>query len=211
MSSEHGEEQALINSARLGDEAALEALIRTHAPRLLRLAYGILGEHQGAEDAVQDALIDAWKGLSNFRGDAARATWLHTITVRTSPARCPRRTRRRRRIVDDRPPGRAAVGRPRLLGGPGRRPRAVRSTRAVTTRPDQPSRPVPHRCAARRRRGVASLSRGSHHRLPTGHREGENPAPPRGPRHRPRPPRTPRPRTRPPNPAESATQEAHRP
>lgn len=83
MNLDNGDELALIDSARLGDEAAFEALVQAHAPRLLRLALGILGESHAAEDAVQEALVQAWKGLSNFRGDAALATWLHTITVRT--------------------------------------------------------------------------------------------------------------------------------
>jgi RNA polymerase sigma-70 factor (ECF subfamily) len=83
MSGEAGEEQTLIDSARRGDNAAFEALIRAHGPQLLRLAYGILGDREAAEDAVQDALVHAWTGLSNFRGDAALSTWLHTITVRT--------------------------------------------------------------------------------------------------------------------------------
>ena len=83
MGRERGDERALIDSARRGDDAAFEALIRTHGPHLLRLASAILGDRQAAEDAVQDALVHAWRGLSNFRGEAALSTWLHTITVRT--------------------------------------------------------------------------------------------------------------------------------
>jgi len=62
-----------------------------HAPRLLRLARGILGDAASAEDAVQEALFQAWRGLSGFRGDAALSTWLHTITVRS----CQRQLRAR--------------------------------------------------------------------------------------------------------------------
>lgn len=73
----------LVDQARRGNEAAFAALIRDHAPRLLRLAHGILGDQGAAEDAVQEALLSAWRGMSGFRDEAALATWLNTITVRT--------------------------------------------------------------------------------------------------------------------------------
>lgn len=73
----------MLHDARRGDEAAFTALVTVHAPRLLRLARGIVGDTAAAEDAVQDALLQAWRGLSGFRGDAALSTWLHTITVRS--------------------------------------------------------------------------------------------------------------------------------
>lgn len=83
MHTPSADDRALIECARHGDDAAFEALVRAHAPSLLRLAYGILSERDAAEDAVQEALLHAWQGLSHFRGDAALSTWLHTITVRT--------------------------------------------------------------------------------------------------------------------------------
>lgn len=93
MSGQPLADEELVRSAQRGDEAAFAVLVRRYSPRLLRLAYGILGERGAAEDAVQEALVHAWSGLSNFRGDAALSTWLHTITVRT----CRRELRRLKR------------------------------------------------------------------------------------------------------------------
>lgn len=50
-------------------------------PSLHRYAYGFLGNRADAEDAVQDALLAAYKHLSEFRGDAQLSTWLTTIVI----------------------------------------------------------------------------------------------------------------------------------
>jgi RNA polymerase sigma-70 factor (ECF subfamily) len=42
----------------------------------------MLGDRTGAEDAVQDGVAQAWRGVGQFRGDAAFGTWLHRIVVR---------------------------------------------------------------------------------------------------------------------------------
>jgi RNA polymerase sigma-70 factor (ECF subfamily) len=76
------DEALLLSRARGGDEDAFATVVAVHAPRLLRLAIGILHDEGAAEDAVQEALLQAWRGLSGFRGDAAMSTWLHTITIR---------------------------------------------------------------------------------------------------------------------------------
>ena len=61
-------------------------------PRLTRLAYRMLGSVAEAEDAVQDALLAAWKNLSGYRGDASLKTWLFRITINV----CRRRRERQR-------------------------------------------------------------------------------------------------------------------
>ena len=50
-------------------------------PSLHRYAYRFLGNRADAEDAVQDALLAAYKHLSEFRGDAQLSTWLTTIVI----------------------------------------------------------------------------------------------------------------------------------
>jgi len=64
------------------DPAAFALLIRAHA-RLLRLAERLLGERTAAEDALQDAVLSAWRGYDHFRGDSQPAAWLHAIVVRS--------------------------------------------------------------------------------------------------------------------------------
>lgn len=81
----------LVSAARAGDRAAFGQLVRRHGPRLLALARQVLGP-DGAEDAVQEAMIDAYRGLSGFAGRAAVGTWLYRITLN----RCLAERRKRR-------------------------------------------------------------------------------------------------------------------
>jgi len=78
--------------ARTGDEAALRGLYESYRPRVLRLAFGLLGDADEAEDAMQDVMVYALTHLDRYDSDrAAFGTWLHTITV----SRCRDRLRRR--------------------------------------------------------------------------------------------------------------------
>lgn len=86
----------LVVAARRGDRAAFGELVRRHAPRLLALARQMLGP-SAAEDAVQEAMIDAYRGLAGFGGRAAVGTWLYRITLN----RCLAERRRRRPDVVD--------------------------------------------------------------------------------------------------------------
>ena len=88
------DETALLNRLRAGDDTAFEELIRTHSPRLLRLARGIVGNDEEARDVLQDALLSAFRNLERFQGDARLGTWLHRIVVNTALMKL--RTRRRR-------------------------------------------------------------------------------------------------------------------
>ena len=78
-------------AARGGERAAFGELVRRHGPRLLSLARQIVGA-DGAEDVVQEAMIDAYRGLGGFAGNAAVGTWLYRITLN----RCLAERRRRR-------------------------------------------------------------------------------------------------------------------
>lgn len=89
----------LVVAARDGDRAAFGELVRRHAPRLLALARQMLGP-SGAEDAVQEAMIDAYRGLDNFAGRSAVGTWLYRITLNRCLAE---RRKRRPEVVDAEP------------------------------------------------------------------------------------------------------------
>ena len=85
--------QAMIARWRAGDESAAERLYTYHRDATFRLAYGILGNREDAEEAAQDALTYALLNIRRY--DAQRAsfsTWLHMITV----SRCRDRQRRKR-------------------------------------------------------------------------------------------------------------------
>lgn len=78
----------------MGDRASFTEIVHRHGPVLYRYAWGMLRDHGDAEDAVQEALIKAWRGIADFRGDAALRTWLLRITARAAL-----NSRRRRRPV----------------------------------------------------------------------------------------------------------------
>lgn len=59
---------------------ALAAAISSHERQLHALAYRLLGDHDLADDAVQDACLRALRALTAFRGDASMTTWLYRIT-----------------------------------------------------------------------------------------------------------------------------------
>jgi RNA polymerase sigma-70 factor (ECF subfamily) len=62
-------------------------------PSLYRYAYRLLGNQTDAEDAVQDALLAAYKHLNQFRGDAQLSTWLTTIVINCSRMHLRKRSR----------------------------------------------------------------------------------------------------------------------
>jgi RNA polymerase sigma-70 factor, ECF subfamily len=74
-------ESRLVDAARQGDRAAFAVLIRDAAPMLERLALRVLRHRQDAEDATQEAIVDAWRNLPRFRGDARFRTWIYRILV----------------------------------------------------------------------------------------------------------------------------------
>jgi RNA polymerase sigma-70 factor (ECF subfamily) len=81
-----------------GDHAAFESLMRSHNGRLFRIARAILRDDAEAEDALQDAYLDAYRRISDFRGDAQLATWLTRIVINHALMRV-RRQRRHRSVV----------------------------------------------------------------------------------------------------------------
>jgi len=62
-------------------------------PSLYRRAYRLLGNKPDAEDAVQDALLAAYKHLNQFRGDAQLSTWLTTIVINCARMHLRKRSR----------------------------------------------------------------------------------------------------------------------
>lgn len=67
--------------AAAGDEVAFEAIMRRHNRLLFRTARAILKSDMDAEDVVQQAYLQAWQALGNFRADAKLSTWLVRIVV----------------------------------------------------------------------------------------------------------------------------------
>jgi RNA polymerase sigma-70 factor (ECF subfamily) len=74
-------ERALIAAARSGDEHAYAALVEPHRRELRAHCYRMLGSTYDADDAVQDALLRAWRGLPRFEGRSTTRSWLYKITT----------------------------------------------------------------------------------------------------------------------------------
>jgi RNA polymerase sigma-70 factor (ECF subfamily) len=75
------------------DHQAFEALMRRHNGRLFRVARAILKQDADAEDALQDAYLNAYRHIGKFRAEAELATWLTRIVVN----QCLMRLRRQKR------------------------------------------------------------------------------------------------------------------
>jgi RNA polymerase sigma-70 factor, ECF subfamily len=74
-------EGSLLDAARGGDEEAFRALVEPHLKDLRAHGYRMLGSVHDADDAVQDALLRAWRGLRNFQGRSSLRSWLYRITT----------------------------------------------------------------------------------------------------------------------------------
>jgi RNA polymerase sigma-70 factor, ECF subfamily len=73
----------LVERARRGDHDAFAELVRVRIARLDAAARLILREHELAADAVQEAVIRAWKGLPGLRDPGTFDGWLHRLLVRS--------------------------------------------------------------------------------------------------------------------------------
>ena len=86
--------------ARNGDRRALEALVERHAAGVRRLAGYLLSDPQDADDAAQEALAKVCTRIGQFRGEAAFATWLHSLVANTCRDVADRQRRRRHQPLE---------------------------------------------------------------------------------------------------------------
>lgn len=99
----------IVDAARQGDPAAIEALLRWVHPRAWAIARRLLVDESDAADATQEALLAIARGLPRFDGRSAIGTWCHRVATNA----CLDELRRRRRRplptdLDDQPPRSAA-------------------------------------------------------------------------------------------------------
>ena len=87
-------ERALLAAARGGDQEAYRDLVEPHRRELHAHCYRMLGSVHDAEDAVQDALLRAWRGLPRFEGRSSTRSWLYKITTNTCLTAIARRPKR---------------------------------------------------------------------------------------------------------------------
>ncbi|MBZ6082648.1 RNA polymerase sigma factor SigM [Streptomyces olivaceus] len=94
-------DQELLARHAEGEPEAFGELVRRHRDRLWAVALRTLGDREEAADAVQDALVSAYRAAHTFRGQAAVTTWLHRITVNACLDRARKAASRKTAPVDD--------------------------------------------------------------------------------------------------------------
>src|SRR5437879_5577928 len=89
-----GQERELLEAARGGDQDAYGRLVEPYRAQLHAHCYRMLGSVHDAEDALQEALLRAWRGLSRFEGRSSLRSWLYTIATNTCLTAIERRPKR---------------------------------------------------------------------------------------------------------------------
>ena len=89
---ERGANPAVFSERAQGERAQeLESIVFRYLPAFYRRAFRFLGNAPDAEDAVQDALLSAYRHLGQFKGNAQLATWLTTIVINAARLQVRRR------------------------------------------------------------------------------------------------------------------------
>jgi RNA polymerase sigma-70 factor (ECF subfamily) len=78
------EEKLLIQRAKSGDKEAYQELISFHTQHLYRYIYRMVGNHEDAEDLLQETLAAGYAELHQFRGKSQLSTWLYRIAINLS-------------------------------------------------------------------------------------------------------------------------------
>jgi len=111
------QERELLSQAAAGDQTAFGLLVEPHQRAMFRHCYRMLGSGTDAEDATQDALVRAWRGLAGFDGAGAFGGWLHRIATNVCLDRLRGQQRRLDPVAEVPPAGPDAA---LVSGGPGR-------------------------------------------------------------------------------------------
>ena len=92
------DDASVVRRVLAGDTAAFSLLMRRFNRRLYRLARAVVGDDAEAEDALQEAYLNAYRCLRQFRGDSSLATWLSRLVVNECLGRM-RRSARRQNVI----------------------------------------------------------------------------------------------------------------
>lgn len=88
------DDDQLARKIQAGDRHAFELLMRRYNRRLYRLARAVLHDRTDAEDALQEAYLDAYRSIGSFRQESALGTWLSRLVLNECLGRQRRNIRR---------------------------------------------------------------------------------------------------------------------
>lgn len=71
----------LVAASLAGRAGAFDLIVERHRRQVYQLCYRFVSNHEDASDLAQDVFVRAFRGLRNFKGNAALGTWLHRIGV----------------------------------------------------------------------------------------------------------------------------------
>jgi RNA polymerase sigma-70 factor, ECF subfamily len=78
---EETSDRALVARCQAGDEAAFDALVLRHRERAFNIAYPLLLNHEDATEVAQDAFVNVYRNIGEFRGESEFTTWLYQIVI----------------------------------------------------------------------------------------------------------------------------------
>jgi RNA polymerase sigma-70 factor, ECF subfamily len=96
------DDRALVAAAVRGRRDAFDAIVERHQRSVYQVCYRFVGNHEDASDLAQEAFVRAWRGLAQFKGEAALATWLYRIATNLCLTRVSLKAPPLEPLVDDR-------------------------------------------------------------------------------------------------------------
>ena len=75
------DDAGLVAACLEGRREAFDVIVERHRRAVYQVCYRFVGNHEDASDLAQEAFLRAWRGLKNFKGQAALSTWLYRIAV----------------------------------------------------------------------------------------------------------------------------------
>ena len=93
------DERRLILDAQEGSREAFRLLVERHMKQAYNIAYGVIADHDEAEDIAQESFVRVHRSIRSFRGDSGFGTWLYRIVMNMSINRLRQKQVRERREV----------------------------------------------------------------------------------------------------------------
>ena len=78
------DERQLILQAKEGNIAAFRSLVDRHMRQAYNIAYGVVNDHEEAEDIAQESFVRIYRSMKSFRGESRFSTWLYRIVTNVS-------------------------------------------------------------------------------------------------------------------------------